>query len=142
MKRLLASGVLCVTVALSLTACSSDEESPAEQASKAAAQVCTNLTTLKSDSAALRALNPASATKDQIKEANDAVQQDWANVKESLATLDETRSQAVEDATEDLKNAYEDLPGDVTGSQALTELQPQINALDSSVSAAASGLNC
>lgn len=141
MKRFAVIGAVCVTAAFGLTACS-DDSTPAEDATKAAANVCTDLSALKADNAKLKALDPAHATKDQIKEAYDAVQEDWANVKDNLGKLKEAERTAVQSAAEDLKKGYEDLPGDTTGQTALTQLQPQIQKLDESATVAATGLRC
>ncbi|WP_328926724.1 hypothetical protein OG429_20405 [Streptomyces sp. NBC_00190] len=141
MKRFPVIGVLCVSAVFGLAACS-DDTSPAEEATKAAADLCTDLTSLKADNAKLKALNPATATKDQIKDAVNAVQEDWANVKENAQQLKEAERAAVQDAAENLKKAYEDLPGDTTGKDARTQLQPQIEKLDQATTAAATGLRC
>ncbi|MEU9720145.1 hypothetical protein [Streptomyces sp. NPDC047976] len=144
MKRFPVIGVLCVSAVLGLAACSdnSDDNSAAEQATKAAADLCTDLNALKSDNAKLKAMNPASATKDQVKEAYDAVQKDWDSVKDNVAKLKQAEQDAVKQAAEDLKKGYENLPGDTTGTDALTKLQPQIQKLDEASTAAATGLKC
>ncbi|MGW1894473.1 hypothetical protein ACWCP6_30155 [Streptomyces sp. NPDC002004] len=146
MKRLLATGAVCMasaTAALSLAACSSSSsETPAEKASKASAQMCTDLNTLKADNAKLKALNPANATKDQIKSAVDAVQTDWSNVKEEATALATARRDEVKSAAENLKKAYQDLPGDTTGKDALAKIQPQIQGLDQAIASASSNLHC
>ncbi|MFD5529803.1 hypothetical protein, partial [Streptomyces virginiae] len=125
MKRFPVIGVLCLSAVFGLSACSDDSSSPAEEASEASADLCTDLNALKADNAKLKALNPAVATKDQIKDAYDAVQQDWANVKENASKLKDAEREAVQSAAENLKKGYEDLPGDTTGKDALTQLQPQ-----------------
>ncbi|MEJ8643339.1 hypothetical protein WKI68_21985 [Streptomyces sp. MS1.HAVA.3] len=141
MKRFPVIGVLCISAVFGLSACS-DDPSPSEEATEAAADLCTDLGALKADNAKLKALNPATATKDQIKEAYDAVQDDWADVKENVSKLREAERAAVQGAAEDLKKGYEDLPGDTTGKDALTQLQPQIQKLDETSTAAATGLQC
>ncbi|MER5872252.1 hypothetical protein [Streptomyces sp. NPDC002044] len=141
MKRFALIGAVCVTAMFGLTACS-DDSTPAEEATEAAADVCTDLSELKADNAKLKALDPANATKDQVKDAYDAVQEDWANVKDNLGKLKDAERAAVKSAAEDLKKGYEDLPGDTTGQNALTQLQPQIQKLDESATAAAAGLRC
>ncbi|OKI29656.1 hypothetical protein CG724_24415 [Streptomyces sp. CB02120-2] len=142
MKRFVASGLLCAAVVLGATACSSDDTTPEEEATKAAAELCTSLTQLKSDNAALKALSPATATKDQMKSAYDAVQTDWQNVKKNTTTLKSAEKSAVTTAAENLKKAYEGLSGDTTGKDALTQLQPQIQALDTAVTEAATTQKC
>ncbi|MEU5807138.1 hypothetical protein [Streptomyces sp. NPDC047718] len=142
MKRFVASGLLCAAVVLGASACSNNDTTPQEEATKAAAELCTNLVQLKSDSAALKALNPATATKDQMQKAYDAVQTDWKNVKESKQAMKSAEREAVQSAAENLKKGYEDLPGDTTGKDALTQLQPQIQALDMAVGEAADRHDC
>ncbi|MFD9406068.1 hypothetical protein ACFWBN_03455 [Streptomyces sp. NPDC059989] len=141
MKRFPVIGVLCVSAVFGLAACS-DDSSPSEEATKAAADLCTDLGSLKADNAKLKALNPATATKDQVKDAYDAVQKDWDGVKENLSKLKDAERAAVQAAAEDLKKGYEDLPGDTTGKDALTKLQPQIQKLDETSTAASAGLQC
>lgn len=142
MKRFPVIGVLCVSAAFGLAACSDDSSSPSEEATKAAADLCTDLSALKADNAKLKALSPASATKDQIKDAYDAVQKDWEGVKDNLTKLKEDERNAVRSAAENLSTAYKDLPGDTTGKDALTKLQPQIQALDEATTSATTGLKC
>ncbi|MFJ3724390.1 hypothetical protein ACIPYQ_17685 [Streptomyces sp. NPDC090045] len=141
MKRFPVIGVLCVSAVFGLSACS-DDPSPEEEATQAAADLCTDLTALKADNAKLKALNPATATKDQVQEAYDAVQEDWNGVKENLTKMKDAEREAVQSAAEDLKKGYEDLPGDTTGKDARTQLQPQIEKLDEAATAAAKGLRC
>uniref|UniRef100_A0AAU2JPE7 NarX-like N-terminal domain-containing protein n=1 Tax=Streptomyces sp. NBC_00049 TaxID=2903617 RepID=A0AAU2JPE7_9ACTN len=141
MKRFPVIGVLCVSAVFGLAACS-DDSSPAEEATEAAADLCTDLNALKADNAKLKALNPAVATKDQIKDAVDAVQEDWENVKSNTQKMKDAERSAVQGAAENLKKAYEDLPGDTTGKDALTQLQPQIQKLEESTTAASTGLRC
>ncbi|MFD6230121.1 hypothetical protein ACFWFZ_25095 [Streptomyces sp. NPDC060232] len=142
MKRFPVIGVLCLSAVFGLSACSDDSPSPAEEASEAAADLCTDLNALKADTAKLKALNPAVATKDQIEEAHDAVQQDWESVKENASKMKDAERSAVQSAAENLKKGYEDLPGDTTGKDALTQLQPQIQQLGDAASTASSGLKC
>ncbi|MFE5541873.1 hypothetical protein [Streptomyces sp. NPDC056492] len=143
MKRFVASGLLCAAAVLGASACSSsDDTTPAEAASSASAALCTSLVQLKSDNAALKALNPATATKDQLKSAYDAVQTDWKNVKEHTSALKSAEKDAVTSAAENLKKAYEGLPGDTTGKDAITQLQPQIQALDTAATQATTANNC
>lgn len=142
MKRLPVIGLLCATAVFGLTACSDDSSSPSEDATKAASELCSDLSELKADNAKLRALDPASATKDQVKEAQQAVQDDWNSVKENAGQLKDAERSAVQSAAEDLKKAYEALPGDTTGQDALAKLQPQILKLDEATTSAATGLKC
>ncbi|MDH6542515.1 hypothetical protein ACFXJO_27305 [Streptomyces lavendulae] len=142
MKRFPVIGALCVTAAFGLAACSDNSSSPAEEASQAAADLCTDLNALKADNAKLKALNPAVATKDQVQSAVDAVQKDWENVKSNMKKMKQSEQDAVKSAAEGLKKGYQDLPGDTTGKDALTQLQPQIQSLDQAAANAATGLKC
>ncbi|MEU7032548.1 hypothetical protein ABZ958_02515 [Streptomyces sp. NPDC046237] len=54
----------------------------------------------------------------------------------------ESERTAVQDAAEDLKKSYDDLPDDTTGRDALAQLQPQIQKLDETATAAATSLDC
>ncbi|MFE4258309.1 hypothetical protein [Streptomyces sp. NPDC056883] len=142
MKRLPITAALGATAVLFLTSCSSDDPSPKAQATQAASELCTGLSTLKGDQAKLAALDPASATKDQIKDAVDAVQTDWDKISSSLKDLNSAKKSAVGSAVGDLKSGAGNLPGDTTGSQALTQLKPQIQKLDETLVAASAGVTC
>ncbi|MFI5639731.1 hypothetical protein ACIA8H_20255 [Streptomyces goshikiensis] len=115
---------------------------PSGQPTAAAAELCTDLTKLNSDTAALNALNPSTATKDQVKTAYDAVQSDWETVAKSTATWEAAQKDAVKSAADGLKKSYQALPGDTTGSDAVKKLKPQAQTLDAAVKAARTGLKC
>ncbi|MEU9234340.1 hypothetical protein [Streptomyces subrutilus] len=115
---------------------------PTDDPTAAAAQLCTNLNELKADNAKLRALDPANATKEQIQEAYSDVQDDWKDVADSTATWDTARKDAVKTAADDLKTAYEALPGDTTGRESVTALKPHTDKLETAVTEAHSSLNC
>ncbi|MFE2283830.1 hypothetical protein ACFXDJ_06625 [Streptomyces sp. NPDC059443] len=141
MKRFVATTMLCATAALGLTACS-DDSSPKDKATQAASALCTNLSALKGDTAKLDALDPATATKDQIKDAYEAVQKDWAAVSSDLGDLKGAKKDAVSGAADGLKKAYEGLPGDTTGKDALTAIRPQIQKLNETAAAASTSVAC
>ncbi|MGP3689656.1 hypothetical protein ACTVZO_34010 [Streptomyces sp. IBSNAI002] len=115
---------------------------PTDDPTAAAAELCTNLNELKADIAKLRALDPANATKDQIQEAHSDVQDDWKDVAESTATWKASHKDAVKTAAENMKTAYEALPGDTTGRETVAALQQHTEKLDTAVTEARSGLNC
>ncbi|MEU9416770.1 hypothetical protein [Streptomyces sp. NPDC051000] len=143
MKRILSTAVAtAATIVLAASGASAAFADPSDDPSSAAAELCTNLTELNSDTAALRALNPANATKDQIKEAYDDVQKSWSEVDKSTATWDAAKKDSVKKAAEDLKKAYEGLPGDTTGKDAASKLAPSVMTLDDATKSAKSGLTC
>ncbi|MEU8465543.1 hypothetical protein [Streptomyces sp. NPDC029003] len=115
---------------------------PSPNPSAAAAQLCTDLNKLRSDATALSGLNPASATKDQVKDAYNDVKGGWETVGKSKAEWNAAQKQAVKSAADGLKKTWDDLPGDTTGAQAATKLKPQATALDSAVKSARTGLKC
>ncbi|MFJ8013690.1 hypothetical protein [Streptomyces sp. NPDC096339] len=143
MKRLAITAALgTATAVLFLSGCSSDDSSPKEQATKAAADLCDGLSTLKADQAKLAALDPATTTKDQLGDAVKAVQKDWESVASSLGDLDSAKKSAVQSAVGDLKSGYADLPGDATGADAQAKLKPQVQKLDETLVAASAGVKC
>ncbi|MFF2191409.1 hypothetical protein [Streptomyces sp. NPDC058157] len=115
---------------------------PSPNQSAAAAQLCTDLNELRSDATALFGLNPASATKDQVKDAYDDVRDGWDDVSESTAAWNAAQKDAVKSAADGLKKTWDGLPGDVTGAEAATKLKPQAQMLDSAVKSARTGLKC
>ncbi|WP_433543783.1 hypothetical protein ACQPZG_00750 (plasmid) [Streptomyces sp. CA-294286] len=142
MKRVLVPAAVSLAAVLSLASCSDNDASPKEEGTKAASELCTDLSELRADQAKLAALDPASATKDQVKEAYEAVQDDWKDVSESLGDLDEAKRNGLRSAADDLKKAYEDLPGDTSGKDALSKVKPQIQKLGTTVQESSRSVNC
>ncbi|MEU8773774.1 hypothetical protein [Streptomyces sp. NPDC048606] len=142
MKRFAATTLICATAALGLSACSDDSTTPKEEATQAAQALCTNLSSLKGDTAKLRALDPANATKDQIKDAYEAVKKDIDAMGDNLQSLEQAKRDALKSAGENLKKAYEDLPGDTTGQNVMTAIQPQVKTLEETVAASSTTLKC
>lgn len=140
MNRLLATAVS--TAAAALLVAGGAASVAAEPTDDATQQLCSSLTELKADNAKLRALDPATATKDQIKDAHKAVQDDWKTVAESTAQFNAAQKDAVKSASNDLKKTYEGLPGDTTGAEILTKLTPDLQKLDTAVASAQTGLQC
>ncbi len=56
--------------------------------------------------------------------------------------MKDAEREAVQQAAENLKKGYEGLPGDTTGKDALTQLQPQIQQLEDATTTASTGLKC
>ncbi|MFI5982266.1 hypothetical protein ACIBEA_15440 [Streptomyces sp. NPDC051555] len=141
MNRLLATAVSTAAAALLVTggAASAFAAAPTDDATN---KLCSSLTELKADNAKLRTLDPATATKDQIKSAHNAVQDDWKTVAESTAQFNAAQKDAVKSAANAVKKTYDGLPGDTTGADALTKLTPDLQKLDTAVASAQSGLKC
>ncbi|MFE2156121.1 hypothetical protein ACFXAO_39505 [Streptomyces lavendulae] len=114
---------------------------PSPNPSAAAAQLCTDLNKLRSDATALSGLSPSS-TKDQAKNAYNAVKDDWDTVSKSTATWSAAQKDAVKSAADGLKKTWDDLPGDATGTEAAAKMKPQAQMLDSAVKSARTGLKC
>ncbi|WP_411077628.1 hypothetical protein [Streptomyces sp. cmx-10-25] len=140
MNRLRLSAA-CTVALPTLTGCS-DDDSPEDRATKAVSQACDDLGQLRTDTAALNGLDPATTTKDQIEDAYEDVRDDWDEVRDDLGDLDDARRTALQDAADDLEKAYDDLPGGTTGRQALSRLQPSVDKLGQAVTGAFSGLEC
>ncbi|AWZ03926.1 MULTISPECIES: hypothetical protein [unclassified Streptomyces] len=140
MNRLLATAVS--TAAAALLVAGGAASASAEPTDDATKELCSSLTELKADNAKLRTLDPATATKDQIKDAHNAVQDDWKTVAESTAQFNAAQKDAIKSAANDVKKAYDDLPGDTTGADALTKLTPDLQKLDTAVASAQLGLQC
>ncbi|MFF4368221.1 hypothetical protein [Streptomyces sp. NPDC001594] len=115
---------------------------PSPNQSAAAAQLCTDLNKLRSDATALFGLKPASATKDQVKDAYNDVRDGWDAVSKSTAEWNAAQKDAVKSAADGLKKTWDGLPGDATGAEAATKLKPQAQMLDSAVKSARTGLKC
>ncbi|MGW7319548.1 hypothetical protein [Streptomyces sp. NPDC054854] len=115
---------------------------PTPNQSAAAAQLCTDLNKLRSDATALFGLNPASATKDQVEDAYNDVEDGWDSVSESTATWNAAQKEAIKSAADGLKKTWDDLPDDAPATDAATKLKPQAQMLDSAVKSARTDLQC
>ncbi|MEU8779809.1 hypothetical protein [Streptomyces sp. NPDC048606] len=115
---------------------------PTPNQSAAAAQLCTDLNKLRADATALFGLNPASATKDQVKDAYEDVRDGWESVSESTATWNAAQKDAIKSAADGLKKTWDDLPDDATATDAAGKLKPQAQTLNTAVQSARTGLQC
>ncbi|MFF4580166.1 hypothetical protein [Streptomyces sp. NPDC001389] len=134
-----AAAVLVLSVGGASAAFAAD---PSPNSSAAAAQLCADLNKLRSDATALSGLDPASATKGQVKSAYDDVKNDWDAVAKSTATWSASQKEAVKSAADGLKKTWDGLPDSTTGAEAATQLKPQAQMLDSAVKSARTGLKC
>ncbi|MFM9371977.1 hypothetical protein [Streptomyces sp. Da 82-17] len=140
-KRLVLTGALCATLALSTAACS-DDESPEEAATSAATELCGDIDDLQADIAKLTGLDPASATKEQVQDAYGDIRDDWNDAKEHITALSSAKEDAVTGAADGLKRAYEDIPDGTPVPEILTRLKPELEKLVDSVTQGSSDLKC
>jgi outer membrane murein-binding lipoprotein Lpp len=109
---------------LLLCAAGCTQPSPEE----AEAQLCSDLADLDAALQEFESLDANAAVGD-VRAAEDNVTQAWNNVRNSAQTLEEVNTDQLEAAYNDLDNAVQSLPDDITVSEARTQLQPQIDAV-------------
>jgi hypothetical protein len=90
----------------------------------------------------LRDLDPATATAEEVQTTAYEVAGSWQTLEQQARILADAESGQFDLAAEALKDAYDDLPEDTSPSDALTQLQPEIAAVQSAWSSLNSKLGC
>lgn len=108
----------------------------------ASSAVCADVQALRGDLDQLKALKAQGADINQIKALTDQVKADLNKAAQDATGLVSTKLAAIKTAYSGLTAAIDSLPQDVTASQAVQTLQPQILALTAAVDAAVAGLDC
>ena len=110
--------------------------------STAEATLCGSLATFQTDVQAVADLSPDSASVDDLNAATDAVSSSWDQVVTDAQAVSAADTAALTSAYNDLAQAIQDLPTDVAVTDALTTLQPSIDAVNSAYTEMANGLSC
>lgn len=130
-----------VLVACVLPACGAQGQSPTAQANANEA-LCASLATFRSSVEDLLALDPSTASLDDVKAARRDIEQAWADV---LSTAGETVISAqtdVEDAWSGLAEAVDDVRSDEPISEALASIRAQAEEVQAAYAGIADDVGC
>ncbi len=125
-------------VLIGIYAVSKDEDSQAD----AQAAFCSSLDSLESDTQALVALDPTSASKDDYESAVDDIQSDWDQVKSDASNLASINMSTLDSAWDSFKSAVDDVPDDASVSDALNDVKTSAQSLVSTVQSTLTGPDC
>lgn len=152
--RVVSAAFACAAVLAFASGCSDDDnDSPSTKASKsastasksasaAASAVCMDLQRLKEDTDKLTAMDPATASKDDVKNAVDQVTQDLADVSSASGDLGTAASAAVTAAAAAAKAAVQSVGDNASAQQTLDALKKPLETLSGTLSSVRGGLNC
>jgi hypothetical protein len=133
------TGVIIVGLALLVgggaVACGDDDASAEEQ-------YCEALDGLEASIAELTALDPATASIDQIDEARDDIQSSLEDVDAAAEDVSADRVDDLDAAYDDLEGAVDDVSGDATVPEALEEITPEVQAVEQAFQAAFDEVDC
>lgn len=119
-----------------VVACGGDDEPSPE------AQYCEALDGLEASIAELTALDPATASIDQIDEARDDIQSSLEDVDAAAEDVSAERVDDLDAAYEDLEGAVDDVSSDETVPEALEQIAPQVQAVEQAFQAAVQEVDC
>jgi molecular chaperone GrpE (heat shock protein) len=133
------TGVIIVGLALLVgggaVACGDDDASAEEQ-------YCEALDGLEASIAELTALDPATASIDQIDEAREGIQSSLEDVDAAAEDVSADRVDDLDAAYDDLEGAVDDVSGDATVPEALEEITPEVQAVEQAFQAAFDEVDC
>jgi hypothetical protein len=129
--------VIAVTV-LGAAACGDDDSGqPAAEA-----QVCDSLQGFRAALDNVEGVQLRDPTANANNITLKRVRATWSGVEQSAKDLSAADADAVSSALDDLESAVDDLPRPISIQQARTELQPQIDGLESAFTEMRNGLQC
>jgi hypothetical protein len=142
-------GALALLVVLVATsaACSSPPASAQVSAAASAQQgteavVCAGLTAMQASVDALRALDPATASRDDYQKAVAEVVGQWRVVEDLLPVMQRANADLLSTSWEALKGAVDAQPDGVPPASAAAAVKPEAEAMASAVKEVFDGLGC
>jgi prefoldin subunit 5 len=134
------TGVIIVGLALLVgggaVACGDDDDASAEE------QYCEALDGLEASIAELTALDPATASIDQIDQARDDIQSSLEDVDAAAEDVSADRVDDLDAAYNDLEGAVDDVSSDETVPEALEQIAPEVQAVEQAFQAAVQEVDC
>ena len=130
-----------VLVACVLPACGAQGQSPTAQASTNEA-LCASLATFRSSVEDLLALDPSTASLDDVKAARRDIEQAWADVLSSAGETVINAQTDVEDAWSGLAEAVDDVRSDEPISEALASIRAQAEEVQAAYAGIADDVGC
>jgi hypothetical protein len=125
-------------VCLTLAACGSNKESPAE----AKQNLCASLDGFAASVTSLQGLALGSSSEDDIKSALDNIQSAWDKVVADAKDVKNVNTDNIQSTYDDLKKAVQDRPTDKPVAQVVAGLQPQLSAFAQAWKQFASSISC
>ncbi len=130
--RTLSVVLVAAVLSVSLVACGDEE---------AEASLCDSLSGFQSSVSDLRDLDDDSS-KEELEAARDDVGEALDQVISDASDLAGVRLDGLQSAFGDLRTAIDDLPDDTSISDAVEELEPQLDSIGTAFQAIFAGLNC
>jgi hypothetical protein len=127
---------VAITAALVSAGCTQDSQASAE------AVLCDSLATFGESLEAFAALDPATASIEDIRAARTTMRNAWDLVVVDAAAVTAADEGALEDAWTGLSDAVDDIPTDQPAAEALDTLEPAKDAVQSAYDEMANGLAC
>lgn len=134
MKRPLFIGLTAIAGMSLLAACGSDDDNGSD-IQEANTEFCEDLRAYGTSLVDFAALDPATATKEDVEEAADAVKSARADLAGSRADLVAAELDNLESQADDLDGALADAPDDAVIADIVTEAQTQIAQVQASAAA-------
>lgn len=130
--RTISVALLAAVLSVSLIACGDEE---------AEASLCDSLGSFETAVTNLRELD-SDSSKEELEAARDDVGDALEQVIEDASDLAGIRLDSLQTAFGDLRAAIDDLPDDTSVSDAVDELEPQLDAIGTAFQGIFAGLNC
>jgi hypothetical protein len=139
MRRVLACVGVVVVASFGAVACGDDDDSGQAAAET---QVCTSLQGFATAIENVEGVQLADPAANAQNISLDRVRATWSGVEQSARDLNEADADALDSALGDLEAAVDDLPSGITAAEAKTQLQPQLDAVDSALTEMRNGIEC
>jgi prophage DNA circulation protein len=136
-RNSLAAVLLAVLCCLSLAACGSNKESPAE----AKQHLCTSLDGFAASVVALQGLG-LSSSEDELNNALDKIDKAWNQVVDDAKDVKSANTDTIKSTYDDLKQAVQNRPTDKPITEVVAGLQPKLTAFADAWKQFANSLDC
>ena len=113
-----------------------------EDSTTAKANFCDSLSNLSSTVLSYQGLNPATATNDELDSANDDINDAWGQVEDDANDWANAYDNPLGQAYDDLYWAYQELPGDNTIAEDISDLEPELSAFPEAFRETFDGSGC
>jgi prophage DNA circulation protein len=136
-RNSLAVVLLALLSCLSLAACGSNKESPAE----AKQNLCTSLDAFAASVVSLQGLG-LSSSEDELNNAVDKIDKAWNQVVDDAKDVKSANTDTIRSTYDDLKHAVQNRPTDKPITEVVAGLQPKLTAFADAWKQFASSLDC
>lgn len=137
MRKSLAAALLAVLCCLSLAACGSNKESPAE----AKQHLCTSLDGFKASVVGLQGLG-LSSSEDELNSALDKIDKAWNQVVDDAKDVKSANTDTIKSTYDDLKQSVQNRPTDKPITEVVAGLQPKLTAFADAWKQFANSVDC